>query len=61
MELSTEMIQKVKEYLANGENIDTVCEKLGLDKETVQKVINNVSADDLKKAADMLGGFKFGK
>lgn len=61
MELNEEMIQKVKEYLANGENVDAVCEKLGLDKEMVNQVLNNVSAEDLNKAASMLGGFKLGE
>lgn len=57
MEISNEMLQTVKEYLAKGETLDAVCAKLGIDKSTVSQMMENVSADDLNKAADMLSGF----
>lgn len=61
MEINDEILNQVKNFIANGESVDAICEKLGIEKETVTQMLNNVSAEDLNKAASMLNNFKLGK
>lgn len=61
MEINDEILNQVKSFIANGESVDAICEKLGIEKETVTQMLNNVSAEDLNKAASLLSNFKLGK
>jgi len=57
MEITEEMLTKVKAFLAEGNTLDMACEKFGVDKATIKGLIDNVSADDLNKAAGMMSSF----